>query len=206
MTADFIKGVALPMSIYLVTAAYCWLTPSRLTDGDGTVIINTSPTHAFALASAALVAVHIALSLRGRLAVAVAAIWGFATISTVAMFALLLWVPWATWSTFELAQAGLVGAAAAAVCALAWQVARRLPPDKHPISRGLVALGLVLLAICYATMALRVMGVLRRPEGLTQMVEVTADLTVSLWIASAVLLFGTVIHALLPRRVQLNAA
>jgi hypothetical protein len=206
MTAHIINRLAGPMSIYAVTAAYCWLTPSRLTDEDGTVIINIFPTRAFAVASAALVVVHLALSFRGRMAFAVAAIWAFATISTVTMFALLSLVAWPTWSTFELAQAGLVAAAACALCALAWQVARRPLPDNHPIARALVALGLVLLAICYGTLALRVVGVLRRPEGFAQLAEVTADLTVSLWIASAILLLGAAVHTVLPRRAQLNAA
>lgn len=206
MTAHTINRLARPMSIYAVTAACCWLTRSRLTDEDGTVIVNIFATRAFALASAALAVVHLALSFRGRIAFPVAAIWALATISTVTMFAPLSLVAWPTWSTFELAQAGLVAAAACALCALAWEVALRPLPDNHPIARAFVALGLVLLGICYGTLALRVGGVLRRPEAFAQLSEVSADLTVSLRIASAVLLLGAAVQTVLPRRAQLIAA
>ena len=200
------RPALLPTSIYVAVAVCCWLIPSQLTGDDGTAIINTYPTGAFALASAALVGVELTMPVRGPFAIAVAATWALAALSTATVFGQSWLASWVTWPTLEFTQAVLLGAAASALCALAWQVARQLRRDKHPIARGCVALGLVLLAVCSGTVALRIWGALRRPVGLEQMAGMSADLTVSLWIASAVMFCGTVIHVLLPRRAQLDAA
>lgn len=206
MTAHVIKRQLLLTGIYVVTAAYCWLIPSRLTGADGTVVINTYPTHAFALASAALVVVHIALSLRGRLAVAVAAIYAVATISTVSMFVLLLFIRGQRGACLNLPKAGLWQRRGVALARWPGEWAR----SPHRTSIHLLARSSHWALCCWQavtrTTALRLLGVLRPPEGLAQMAAVTADLTVSLWIASTVLLSGGVIYAALPWRVRLNAA
>jgi hypothetical protein len=72
--------------------------------------------------------------------------------------------------------------------------------ETHLVARALAAFGLVLLATCYATLARRLLGVLPQRHGLAEIGAVIADLTVSLWIASAVLILGAAVSAVLPRR------
>ena len=206
LMANMTNTVAAPFAIYAATAVCCWLTPSRLATGDRSFVINIFPTQAFALASCMLALVHGALWLRGRMVLAAAVLWALATISTVAMFAVSVVVTPTTWSAFMFAQAIVVAVSACALFALAWQVVRRRGTASHPIARAVVSLGLVLLALASAALGLRGIGVLSSPEGLEQMAEVMAGLTVDLRIGSAVLALGAASHVVLARITRAKAA
>jgi hypothetical protein len=68
------------------------------------------------------------------------------------------------------------------------------------VARGSVALGILMLAYNYAALVLRQAGVLRSPMGFEQMAELTAALTVDLWISSVFLVVGAASHAVFSRR------
>jgi len=206
---DSLKNrVALPLCIYAVTATWCWLTPSRLVIDRVESVINIFPTGALALATIALAIVHWAFALRGLVVVAAAGLWALATIWMVTMFLASRWL-----TPFSDAVVGLVyiltvTAAACALCVLGWQLMRRrLAIGARWIARGLVVLGTAGLAFDYAALALRAAGVLEQPSGLSESAGVIAGLTVDLWIASAFLFSGAVIHVASTRlRSQPSAA
>jgi hypothetical protein len=199
MIANITNTAAGPFAVYAVTAVCCWLMPARLATGENSFVINIFPTQAFALASCAIAFAHGALALRGRMVLAAATSWALATISTVTMFVVLLVVPPSAWSAFRFAQALIVALGACALGALAWQVARRRVTTSHAAVRAIVALGLVLLALCYAALALRGLGVLSPPEGFEQMAELSARLTIDLRIGGAVVAVGAAGHVVLSR-------
>jgi hypothetical protein len=194
--------VAVPLCIYAVTAVWCSLTPSRLVIDDVESVINIFPTKALALATVALAIVHWAFALRGRVVVGVAGLWAAATTWMVTMFLVYRWLTPFTDSVVRLVYIVTVAGAACALCILAWHLVRRrrLAVDAHWIARGLVVLGIAGLAFNYAALALRAAGVLEQPSGLSESAGVIAGLTVDLWTNSAILLLGSVIHAL--RRVS----
>ncbi len=71
---------------------------------------------------------------------------------------------------------------------------RRLAVDANWFARAPVVLGIAGLAFNYAALALRSAGVLEQPSGLSATADVIAGLTVELWINSAILVLGAVIH------------
>jgi hypothetical protein len=114
---------------------------------------------------------------------------------TVTSFAILLRVAASTWSRVEVGQAIALELSACALLVLAWQIARRrLAPGAHLVTRGVAGLGLVLLALCYGGLALRLLGALAPPVGLEEMAGLAAALTADLWIDSAVVILAAVSH------------
>jgi hypothetical protein len=189
------KRVSVPLCVYVVTAIWCWLTPSRLMIDDVDFALNIFPTKALALATVALAVVHWAFALRGRLVVSVASLWAVATTWMVTMFIFSHWLRVLAESVVRLVHILTMAAVACGLCILAWHlVRRRLAVDANWIARGLVVLGLAGLAFNYATVALRAAGVLEQPVGLSQLAGVIAGLTVDLWINSSILLLGAVSH------------
>jgi hypothetical protein len=112
------------------------------------------------------------------------------------MFLVFRWLTPSTDSVVRLVYIVLVAGAACALCILAGHLLRRrrLAVDAYCVGRGLVVLGIAGLAFNYAALALRAAGVLEQPSGLSESAGVIAGLTVDLWINSAILLLGSVIH------------
>ena len=187
--------VVLALCIYAVTAIWCWLTPSRLVIDEVESVLNIFPTNALALATVSLAIVHWAFALRGRVVVVVAGLWALATTWMVTMFLAYRWVTPFTDSVVRVVHILTVAGAACGLCVLGWHlVRRRLALDANWIARGLVVLGIAGLAFNYTALALREAGVVEEPSGLSELAGVIADLTVDLWIDSAVLVLGTVTH------------
>ena len=199
--------MAVPLCIYAVTAVWCLLTPSRLVIDDLESVINI-PTMALVLATVALAIVHWAFALGGWVVVGVAGLWAAATTGMVTMFLVYPWLTPFTESVVRLVNIVTVAGAACALCILAWHlVRRRLAVDAQWIARGLVVLGIAGLAFKYAALALRAAGVLEQPSGVSESAGVIAGVTVDLWINSAILLLGAVIHVASSRfRSQPSAA
>jgi hypothetical protein len=112
------------------------------------------------------------------------------------MFIVSHWLTVFTQSVVRLVHILTVAGAACGLCILAWHLVRRrrLAVGASWIARGLVVLGLAGLAFNYATLALKTAGVLEQPAGLTQLAGVIAELTVDLWINSAILVLGAASH------------
>jgi hypothetical protein len=192
--------VALPLCIYALTAIWCWLVPSRVSIDTVESVINVFPAKALALATAALAIVHAALALRGRLVTSVAGLWALATTWMVTMFLAYRWLTPFTHSAVSLVHVLTVAGAAFALCILGWHlVRRRLAIDANWFARAPVVLGIAGLAFNYAALALRSAGVLEPPSGLSAMTDVIARLTVDLWIISAILVLGAVVHVVSSR-------
>jgi hypothetical protein len=158
------------------------------------VIVNATPTNALALVAVALAVAHAALRLQGRLVVVVAGLWASATIWIATAFAVAVYEPKpSTWAVVTLLGTLSVGSSACALVVLAWQIARRrLAADAQFISRSAVVLGVMMLGISYAVRTPRGAGPFGPPISLEKLAAATAEFTVSLWIISAVLLFGAV--------------
>jgi hypothetical protein len=186
----------------------------------GDVCHQRLPDQAFALASVALAIVHWALALSGRVVVGVAGSWAVAMTSLIMTIGVEYLAAASTLQTaptrsgimlvqiLRPVQILTVGGTACALSVLAWQlVRRRLSVGAHVMARGFVVLGLAGLVFSCAVLALRQAGVLAAPVGLEQTAGVIAELTVDLWISSAVLLLGAVSHAVSSRfRDQPSAA
>jgi hypothetical protein len=158
-------------------------------------VLNVFPTKALALATAALAVVHAALALRGRLVMSVASLWALATTWMVTMFLAYRWLTSFTHSAVNFVHVLTVAGAASALCILGWHlVGRRLAIEANWFARAPVVLGVAGLAFSYAALALRSAGVLEQPSGLSATADAIAGLTVDLWINSAILGLGAVIH------------
>lgn len=186
---------ALPLCIYSVTAIWCLLTPPRLAIDEVESVLNIFPARALALATAALAIVHAAFALRGRLVLSVAGLWALATTWMVTMFLAYHWLTPSMHSAIRFVHVLTVAGGACALCVLGWHlVRRRLAIDANWFARALVVLGIAGLAFTYAALALRSAGVLEQPSGLSATADVITGLTVDLWINSAILVLGAVIH------------
>lgn len=195
MLRNIENRVAVPLCIYGVTAIWCLLVPARLAIDDVESILNIFPTKALALATSALVIVHAAFALRGRLVLTVASLWALATTWMVTMFIAYRWQTPSTHSVVSFLHVLTMAGAACALAVLGWQlVRRRLAVEAYWFARAPVVLGIAGLAFNYAALALRSAGVLKQPSGLSAMADVIAGLTVDLWINSAILVLGAVIH------------
>jgi hypothetical protein len=85
--------------------------------------------------------------------------------------------------------------AASALCVLVWNLVRgRLAVDANWVARGVVVLGIAGLAFNYGAMALQAAGVVKQPSDLSEMADAIAGLTLDLWIDSAIVVLGAVIH------------
>jgi hypothetical protein len=187
--------VTAPLCIYAATAIWCWLMPSRVSIDAVESVLNVFPTKALALATAAMAIVHAAFAFRGRLVLTVACLWALATTWMVTMFLAYRWLSPSTHSVVSFVYGLTVGGAAFALCVLGWHlVRRRLAVDANWFARAPVILGIAGLAFNYAVLALRSAGVLEQPSGLSATADVIAGLTVDLWINSAILVIGAVIH------------
>jgi len=186
---------ALPLCIYSVTAIWCLLTPPRLAIDEVESVLNIFPARALALATAALAIAHAAFALRGRLVLSVAGLWALATTWMVTMFIAYRWQTPSTHAVVSFVHVLTAVGAACMLCILGWHlVRRRLAVHANWLARTPVVLGIAGLAFSYAALALRSAGVLEQPSGLSAMADVAAGLTVDLWINSAILVLGAVVH------------
>jgi hypothetical protein len=192
--------VAVPLCIYGITAIWCLLTPSQLAIDEVESVLNIFPTKALALATAALAVVHAAFALRGRLVLSVAGLWALATTWMVTMVLAYHWLTSSTHAVIGFVHVLTVAGAACALSVLGWHLVRRsLAVDVNWFARAPVLLGIAGLAFTYATLALRAAGVLEEPSGLSATADVSAGLTVDLWINSAILVLGAAIHVVSSR-------
>jgi len=195
MSPNTENRVALPLCIYVLTAIWCWLMPSLVSIDAVESVLNVFPTKALALATAALGVVHAVFALCGRLVLRVAGLRALAATWMATMFLAYRWLTPFTQSVVGFVGVLTVAGAASALCVLGSHLVRRLlAVDANWFARAAVVLGIAGLAFTYAALALRSAGVLEQPSGLSAMAGVTAVLTMDLWINSAILVLGAVIH------------
>jgi hypothetical protein len=185
----------------VATAIFCWFAPTSIEVTERYRIVNVAPTGALAIASSALALVHLVFRIVGPLAVTGAGIWAAVTASFTMGFAAEL-LPEALWRfppTLE-----MIGLAAitCAFLMLSWHVGRgRLAPAIHWVPRGVVAVGFVLMASVYGELAWSGIAVLVGIDtptggGVEAAAQFLAELTISLWLCSAVIVLGVVVHAI----------